>query len=258
MIFRPFAIEKISIALKASNNLLNMHRFLSNSTENVPNKRIRTESPSELRACSATGTDQLLSPILTPSILTSEDIKIAQTISFDNWTSYSGIMYKFRSEVHAGNEVVAFDMDGTLIKTKSGKKFPVYEGDWMLWDPTVKTVLHQLHKDKKHLIIISNQNGITVSKVSKQSIQAKVDKIIQVIGVPMDFICAIEDDRFRKPRTGMWEFVQQARFPQLSSNTVKHMYVGDAAGRLKEGTRSKDFADTDYKFALNIGQKVCI
>lgn len=31
------------------------------------------------------------------------------------------------------------------------------------------------------------------------------------------------------------------------------VYVGDAAGRPKCGTRKKDFSDTDFKFALNLG-----
>jgi hypothetical protein len=40
--------------------------------------------------------------------------------------------------------------------------------------------------------------------------------------------------------------------PALALST----YVGDAAGRPKEGTRGKDFADSDYKLALNLGIKV--
>ena len=31
------------------------------------------------------------------------------------------------------------------------------------------------------------------------------------------------------------------------------MYIGDAAGRKGIGSRSSDFADTDYKLALNLG-----
>lgn len=30
-------------------------------------------------------------------------------------------------------------MDWTIIKTKSGKTFPQYKDDWLLWDPNVKT-----------------------------------------------------------------------------------------------------------------------
>jgi bifunctional polynucleotide phosphatase/kinase len=190
-------------------------------------------------------------------------------------------MYKLGDSAMDATEMVAFDMDGTLIKTKSGKTFPTDENDWVLWDPSVRTVLQRLHAEKKYLAIISNQSGIKENKVTRAAIQRKVDKIIATLGVPMDFICATEDDRFRKPRPGMWEFLCFAR------NAVKHRagsvsggsdsttttattlyeggavpvlglstYVGDAAGRPKEGTRGKDFADSDYKLALNLAIKV--
>lgn len=35
------------------------------------------------------------------------------------------------------------------------------------------------------------------------------------------------------------------------------IYVGDAAGRPEHGTRKKDFSDSDLKFAVNLGVKVC-
>lgn len=34
------------------------------------------------------------------------------------------------------------------------------------------------------------------------------------------------------------------------------LYVGDGAGRPKEGTHKKDFSDSDLKFALNVGVRV--
>jgi DNA 3'-phosphatase len=192
-------------------------------------------------------------PVLSPTILLEEDLKHISDVKTNEWISYSGVMYKLGDSAMDATEMVAFDMDGTLIKTKSGKTFPVDENDWVLWDPSVRTVLQRLHAEKKYLAIISNQSGIKENKVTRAAIQRKVDKIIATLGVPMDFICATEDDRFRKPRPGMWEFLCYAR------NAVKHRtgsvsngsdctttatalpeavpvmatstYVGDAAGR---------------------------
>lgn len=42
-------------------------------------------------------------------------------------------------------------MDGTLIKTKSGKTFGTDENDWMLWDKSVKVVLQKYHSEGTHL-----------------------------------------------------------------------------------------------------------
>ena len=52
------------------------------------------------------------------------------------------------------------------------------------------------------LAIISNQNGISSQFTTKKELQRKVDSIMDSLGVPMDFICAVEDDGFKKPRTG--------------------------------------------------------
>lgn len=34
--------------------------------------------------------------------------------------------------------IAGFDMDGTLISTKSGAKFPKNADDWQWWDKSVK------------------------------------------------------------------------------------------------------------------------
>ena len=55
----------------------------------------------------------------------------------------------------------------------------------------------------KRLAIISNQNGISSKNTTTGEVQRKVDAIIAELGIPIDFICAIDDDIFKKPRTGI-------------------------------------------------------
>lgn len=86
----------------------------------------------------------------------------------------------------------------------------------------------------------------------------------------MDFICALDNDLWRKPRVAMWELLHTCRCPTVQWNPPSirsvsnsgattgdladvSLYVGDAAGRPKDGTRPKDFSDSDLKFALNLG-----
>ncbi|CAN0298576.1 unnamed protein product, partial [Ectocarpus fasciculatus] len=53
--------------------------------------------------------------------------------------------------------IVAFDMDGTLIKTKSGVvRFGDAADDWQLWHGKVPTVLRKWHDRGYKVAIISN------------------------------------------------------------------------------------------------------
>lgn len=64
---------------------------------------------------------------------------------------------------------------------------------------------------------------------------------------------ATHDDLMRKPRYGAWEWLlRELHLKQAQVDSVS-FYCGDAAGRPKIKGRNKDFAATDYKFALNIG-----
>jgi bifunctional polynucleotide phosphatase/kinase len=157
----------------------------------------------------------------------------------------SGTLIQTKSDKRFYSKVAAFDLDGTLIQTKSGKRFPRDSNDWKLFHPNVLKQLHELHADGYTLAIISNQLGIGKGKVNASEIQYKIDAIVKHIGLPMIAILATEDDHMRKPRIGSWEYLEEL----LSSTIDKNVsfYCGDAAGR------PNDFAATDYQFALNVG-----
>jgi len=53
--------------------------------------------------------------------------------------------------------VVFYDLDGTLIKPKSGARFPASRDDWAWWNPSVPKRLQKEHAEGKHLVVISNQ-----------------------------------------------------------------------------------------------------
>eukprot|EP01038_Epipyxis_sp_PR26KG_P008888 gene8888-11987_t len=189
-------------------------------------------------------------------LLSNSDVSYAKNdATVGKWTQKDGIIFKLSNGlVHTNStEMIAFDMDGTLIKTKSGKAFSINESDWELWHSSISVKLLQLYNEGKYLAIISNQSGIKSNHITPEALQRKVDKLIAVLGVPIDFICSIDNDIYRKPRVGMWEFLVFSRCKNCLIS--KSLYVGDAAGRVKEGTRKKDHSDSDLKLALNLRVK---
>jgi bifunctional polynucleotide phosphatase/kinase len=142
---------------------------------------------------------------------------------------------------------ISFDLDNTLIKTKSGKKFPLDGDDWMWWDKTVPDKLRELSKTNQ-IIIMSNQKGLTSKTNGKKNEDDwihKLEKIRDELDIDLIIYASLDNDKFRKPSTGMLE-----HFNKLSKNkfSIKDsMYIGDAAGR------HDDHSDSDRKFALNAG-----
>ena len=54
-------------------------------------------------------------------------------------------------------QAVLFDLDGTLINTKSGRTFPIDVNDWKLFNINVKPVLKQLVEKNYSIIIITKE-----------------------------------------------------------------------------------------------------
>ncbi len=203
-------------------------------------------------------------------LIYNEDIKINEKISYDSWqfTHDKSCMFKLHSKqkprFNNDNEVemIGIDMDSTIIVTKSGKKYAIDFDDWKFYDNDVPKILHDNYNNGKYLVIISNQGGIKNDDMIEK-LQNKVDKIIAAIGVPIDFICSFKHNIYRKPIPGMWDLICQLRNLRINTNDSnylklninKSLFIGDAANRpanAKSNRPSKDFSDTDLKFALNI------
>jgi hypothetical protein len=76
--------------------------------------------------------------------------------------------------------VVFYDLDGTLIKTRSGADFPKSRDDWTWWDPVVPGRLKKEWEEGKHVVVISNQ-GDAREKIRKEW-KAKVPLIAAKVG----------------------------------------------------------------------------
>lgn len=173
-------------------------------------------------------------------------------------------------------KIAAFDLDGTLVDTKTGLKFARGASDWRWWTPKdsnkliVMDKLKQLAADKYIIVIFTNQGGVVALKTSKSylAFTGRVNNVLKELNtdkeVPGIFVFAspkkpssknqkisVSSDEdyaiMRKPNIGMWnELVKYFEDQDYAIDTSNSFFVGDAAGR------SNDFLDSDKMFARNV------
>jgi bifunctional polynucleotide phosphatase/kinase len=197
--------------------------------------------------------------------------KKVKTSSLGTWESlHEGSLLVFtpnkfeKPAAQSTIQIVSFDFDSTLVDTKSGRAFATGPTDWKLWNASVKKKLIELNQDKQVvLMIFTNQNGIAKGKLSENDFHKRMEGFLKEIGedVPIVVFAATKENHFRKPATGMWEYMEQD-YLDIEANNIQidkanSIYVGDAAGRPKgwEKSKKKDHSCGDRKFALNCGIK---
>ena len=145
------------------------------------------------------------------------------------------IICKYGSQ-YSSEKISAFDLDGTLIETASGRKFANDCTDWKLMSH-VKNKLQELHETGYKIVILSNQGGIRRGKPTKEEFTRKVVSVAQSLSVPLLVLAAIGQDIYRKPCIGMWNYLLENENDQVVPNLSSNFYVGDAAGRLADWTK---------------------
>jgi len=128
------------------------------------------------------------------------NIDIETTMS---WEEEGSIIKGRTKELNHSSKIAAFDMDSTLIITKSGKRFAKDYKDWQWWHRIVPSIMISLHKEGFKIIIITNQGGISKGKTRKSDITKKIESIQLKLGVPMSAYIAMGDDYYRKPCVGI-------------------------------------------------------
>lgn len=149
-------------------------------------------------------------------------------------------------------EILFADLDGTLIKTKSGETFP--KG---IWDMKIRfDVLDAIKKlNPQYILIASNQGGIESGFVDAHNFRIKSEYIARAIREYCGcecyaMYCKTNDklDPYRKPNIGMLnDLIEDHVGDDFYYIKSKSLMIGDASG--KEG----QFSNSDKKTAENFG-----
>ena len=167
----------------------------------------------------------------------SKRIKIDSVVqdNIECFESGTLIVYKYGPQ-YSSEKIAAFDLDGTLIETASGRRFASDYTDWKLMSH-VKNKLEQLYKIGYKIVIFSNQGGIPRGKPPKEEFTKKMLSIAKTMGVPILVLAASGQDINRKPCIGMWHYLLDNENDRIVPNVSCSFYVGDAAGRLADWTK---------------------
>jgi len=171
------------------------------------------------------------------------------------WSQKGSIIIGSSGGVVAGSSKVAgFDIDGTIITTKSGRRFPIDANDWKIRFSVISGRLQQLVRDNYRIIFFTNQLGIKKGKLSINDFHSKIESLVDLLNVPVLVMAACESDINRKPCSGMWHHFCQDHNGGIAVHKVDSFYVGDAAGRVENWApkMKKDFSCSDRKFAANL------
>ena len=108
------------------------------------------------------------------------------------------------------NKALFVDLDGTLIITRSGRKFPIHSEDWKLIPETVEAIKYYYKKDYK-IIIVSNQGGIEEGYLDEKVFTRKIEQVCSTLekvaklkkNSIIYYYCKEMESYNRKPNPGM-------------------------------------------------------
>ena len=152
-------------------------------------------------------------------------------------------------------KVLFIDLDGTLIKTISGKTFPEDITDFRIQLPVLNKIVEKFPK-LNHLFIVTNQGGIG-KFITKLDFERKLnyvqnfceffleERLTNMYCCDSKYCDSIDKTNpCRKPNTGMLKVLAERWKIQSEEECIM---IGDASG--KPG----DFSDSDKKCAENFG-----
>ena len=116
--------------------------------------------------------------------------------------------------------IVSFDLDDTLISTKSKKNYPISADDWIEINNS-KNRLTELFKIN-NIIIFSNQSKM---KGQTEMIKLKFEQIINYFQLPITVYISGNYDHYRKPNIGMFQLMLKDYYNSDINNINSFIFI---------------------------------
>ncbi|XP_047503777.1 uncharacterized protein F21D5.5 [Pieris napi] len=187
------------------------------------------------------------------------DTMDVQECSESKWEDIDkGEVYIYTAKgVKSSKNIAAFDMDGTLIKTKSGKVHPVDTNDWQILFSCIPQKVAEKHSEGYKIVLFSNQSPIGSGRVKIEDFKKKIKAVVSKLNIPAQVYIATGKGFYRKPATGMWNVLAEMKNDDITIDMKESFYVGDAAGRAANWApgKKKDHSMADILLAKNLDLK---
>ena len=85
--------------------------------------------------------------------------------------------------------------------------------DWRILYDEIPAKLKELASLGYKLAFLTNQLGVAKGKVGKEELKRKVEAVASRLGVAVQALVSTGKGRFRKPATGMWEYLEERVSP---------------------------------------------
>lgn len=170
------------------------------------------------------------------------------------WNTTENLIYHIPKVFKYNSSIAIFNFIDTLIKiTKSSIKFTYINVPNILYDIHTKKasiIIYQSfsHKNIEHIKHVYNEflNKLKKSLLYNYNIKINED-------IPIIVFFSINDNKFKKPFTGVWKMIQLLyRKQNKQIELLKCIMIGNLAGRLNYNKNKKDASASDRAFAHNI------
>lgn len=174
-----------------------------------------------------------------------EGAKKAKMDDMDWKVHDDSVLFKIPDKPQKRSKIAAFGVDNSLLFTKSANVTATDENDWRLYNESVPKTLQKLYKDGYKLVIFCNASSVKGAFGGKQAarVKGRLDKLIELLEVPVCVYVSTKVDKYHKPKTGMVDLC--LKHSDIKSIDKKNSFcVGSAAGRVPNfGIPDKKFCE---------------